>query len=108
MRQVAIAAILGVALAGCTTTKEIPIMFKQEKATLPAECRSGSEPWNALPDNDVSKKEMAKLWIDNRESYNGLRYRHGVCRKFARQQAKPIKKLEPKKKSTGVLSWFGI
>lgn len=91
--------------AGCTTTKYVPVIPELPKAKLPKECRTGSPRWSPLPAGPAKKTTVAKLWIDNRNKYTQLRFKHAICRKFAAQNAMPEKKAKPTPKP--LISWWG-
>ena len=80
-----IALLSAIACTACGPTY-VATVPKLPLAPVPAECKVGSRPWSELQ-GEVSKQDLARLWAQNRQAYNDLRYRHAICRKSRLQLA---------------------
>jgi hypothetical protein len=69
-------------LAGCTTTKYVPIEVEVPKPAVPIECKTPAPPFPKLPE-PATKLDIAKTWVKAKKAYRELKQRAEICSKFA-------------------------
>ncbi len=74
-----------IALAGCQTTGSSQIV---SPCLLPADLAAKSPRPQALPQGDLSQRQVARLWIRDRSEYSRLADRHDDTTRFVKDQCR--------------------
>ena len=73
-------ALLALALAACGPGEVPEIAVAALEPSLPAECFAPGPAWAPLPEGDVTRREAARLWADNKARFALLKREKRVCR----------------------------
>lgn len=76
-------------LAGCAKAPGPVSVIADKPRTIKtaAECVSSDPAWSEVPDRDVKRAELARLWRENRQKYRTVIAARRVCRASVRSYA---------------------